>query len=106
MVEQTFIFGPFELDPAAGLLRRDGQIVALGQRGIALLHTLLAAGGQTVSKDELMAKAWPGMIVEEANLSVQMATLRKALGPAPDGEEWVVTVPRLGYRLPRTIAPM
>ncbi|MFD2057958.1 winged helix-turn-helix domain-containing tetratricopeptide repeat protein [Mesorhizobium calcicola] len=73
-------------------------------RGIALLDTLLAAGGQTVSKDELLAKAWPGVIVEEANLSVQMATLRKALGPAPNGEEWVVTVPRLGYRLPRAIA--
>lgn len=57
------------LDRAAGLLRRDGEPVGLGQRGVALLDALLGADGQTVTKDELLACALPGLIVEEANLS-------------------------------------
>ena len=90
------------LDRAAGLLRRDGEPVGLGQRGVALLDALLSADGQTVTKDELLARAWPGLIVEEANLSVQIAALRKTLGRAPNGLEWIATVPRIGYRLPHT----
>jgi TolB-like protein len=53
-----------------------------------------------VSKAELMRQAWPGLVVEESNLSVQVAALRKAFGASPaDGSEWIVTVPRVGYRL-------
>ena len=62
---------------------------------------LLKANGQTVGKSELMESAWPGTVVEEANLTVQIASLRKAMGPMRDGKEWIVTVPRVGYRLPR-----
>lgn len=98
-------FGPFVFDRAAGLLRRDGEPVALGQRGVALLDALLSADGQPVTKDDLLARAWPGLIVEEANLSVQIAALRKALGKAPNGLEWIATVPRIGYRLPLAPAP-
>src|SRR5690606_968607 len=54
-----------------------------------------------VGKAELMECGWPGTIVEEGNLSVQIAALRKALGQAPDGTEWIITVPRTGYRLLR-----
>jgi TolB-like protein len=104
MDEGQYAFGPFVLDPAAGVLRREGQAVALGQRGMALLQALLSAGGQAVSKDELLARAWPGLIVEEANLTVQIAALRKALGPMADGRDWIATVPRVGYRLPRAAA--
>jgi TolB-like protein/Flp pilus assembly protein TadD len=92
-------FGPFELDPARGALLRDGGPVPLGSRAAAVLGALLAAGGRTVAKADLLAQAWPGTIVEEGNLTVQIAALRKALGPAPDGREWIVTVPRVGYRL-------
>jgi len=94
-------FGPFVFDPGAGVLRRGDETVALGQRGLALLAALLEADGAAVSKDDLMARAWPGLFVEEANLSVQIAALRRALGKAPDGQEWIATVPRVGYRLPR-----
>ena len=55
--------------------------------------------GEVLTKAQLMDAAWPGMAVEESNLSVQIASLRKALGGAPDGGEWIVTVPRVGYRL-------
>lgn len=52
-----------------------------------------------------MDAAWPGAVVEEANLSVQIAALRKTLGAAPGGEDWIGTVPRVGYRLARGSSP-
>jgi TolB-like protein len=101
-----YAFGPFIFDPAAGELRRDGAVVpGLGKRGLALLEILLAAGGEPVSKDELLARAWPGQLVEEANLSVQIAALRKALGQAANGADWIATVPKIGYRFLRADAP-
>jgi TolB-like protein/Tfp pilus assembly protein PilF len=54
--------------------------------------------GEIVTKSDLMDAAWPGTAVEEANLSVQIASLRKLLGPSADGTEWIATVPRVGYR--------
>ncbi|MDC9824368.1 winged helix-turn-helix domain-containing protein [Devosia sp. ZB163] len=99
MARLSYAFGPFTLDPAAGVLQREGEILAVGQRATALLRILIEAEGQPVTKDRLLAEAWPGLFVEEANLSVQVASLRKALGKAPDGDEWIATVPRVGYRL-------
>ena len=52
-----------------------------------------------MSKADLLARAWPDAIVEEGNLTVQIAALRKALGQADDGQDWILTVPRVGYRL-------
>jgi TolB-like protein len=98
MPRQSFIFGPFLLDPDRGMLFRDGSPVALGRRGLLLLHALLKAQGQLVTKAELLHSAWPNSVVEESNLSVQMASLRKLLGPSPDGADWIGTVPRIGYR--------
>jgi TolB-like protein len=92
-------FGPFTLDRQRQGLLRDGEAVAIGHRGYVLLETLLDAKGETIDKATLLDRGWPGTIVEEANLSVQIAALRKALGDRPDGSEWIVTVPRVGYRL-------
>ena len=102
MVEPRHSFGPFVLDAARGVLQRNGKSVAVGQRGLALLEALLDAEGRVVAKAELMERAWPGTIVEEGNLTVQIAALRKSLGTTIDGREWIATVPRLGYRLVRT----
>ena len=95
----NFRFGQFVLDPAVGLADASGKLVPINQRGQAILETLLAAQGKAVSKSELMDRVWPGQIVEEGNLTVQIATLRKALGERPDGSEWIITVPRVGYRM-------
>lgn len=81
------------LDRAAGQVRRGVDLIPLGHRCIALLDVLLIADGQTVNKDDLLASAWPGQIAEEANLTVQIGALRKALGKAPNGLEWIATVP-------------
>lgn len=90
-------FGPFVLRHGRELLR-DGAPVAIGQRALMVLDSLVAAEGGVVTKAELLAKAWPGLIVEEGNLTVQIAGLRKELGPRPDGQDWIVTIPRIGYR--------
>ena len=92
-------FGPFVLDFGRRALLQSGKTVALGQRGLALLNALVSANGEIVSKADLMEAAWPGTLVEEGNLAVQMANLRKALGTREDGQEWIATVPRFGYRL-------
>lgn len=80
---------------------RSGAPIALGIRGIALLLELLRAKDQVVAKAALMDAAWPNLVVEESNLSVQIAALRKLLGPSPTGGEWIRTVPRVGYRFIR-----
>ena len=94
----TSTFGPFVFDREQMKLTRDGLSVSLGSRGTALLAALADARGGVVAKDTLMQAAWPGAIVEEANLTVQIAALRRALGTRQGGQDWIVTVPRVGYR--------
>lgn len=94
-------FGPFSFDSTTVTLWRGDDLVPLGGRAAAVLRELLAADGTVVSKADLMEAAWPDTVVEEGNLAVQVATLRKVLGTRPDGEEWIGTVARVGYRLLR-----
>lgn len=98
MGEQQYSFGPFVLRPGRELLR-DGKPVAIGQRAIALLEALLGAEGGVVSKSDIMDRVWPGLVVEDGNITVQVAALRRELGRRSDGREWIVTIPRIGYRL-------
>ncbi len=95
---QSIAFGHCVLDLSRGILLREGRPVTVGHKGLLLLNALLRKPGETVTKPELMDAAWPEMAVEESNLSVQIAALRKLLGPAPDGGEWIATVPRVGYQ--------
>ena len=99
MREPAATFGPFTFDRMAGTLLREGKAVAIGTRGAALLGALVDADGAPATKEALMAAGWPGTIVEEGNLAVQIANLRKAMGLRSDGTEWIATVPRVGYRL-------
>ncbi|HEV7308638.1 winged helix-turn-helix domain-containing tetratricopeptide repeat protein [Ensifer sp.] len=103
MQDMRFAFGPFVLDPGAGTLLRNDDPVAVGHRGVKLLAALVGRPGEILAKAELMDAAWPGTAVEEGNLTVQIAQLRKLLGPAVDGGEWISTVPRVGYRFTGTI---
>jgi len=91
-------FGPFVFDSGAETLLRNDIPVAVGYRGLKLLAALVGRPGEILGKAELMDAAWPGRAVEEGNLTVQIAQLRKLLGPAADGGEWIATVPRVGYR--------
>jgi TolB-like protein len=93
-----FEFGPFTLNVGRGFLLRDGRPVAVSSKGLLLLEALVSRAGSPVAKAELMQAAWPDTAVEESNLSVQIAALRKLLGTMEDGSEWILTVPRVGYR--------
>ncbi len=97
------MFGRFVYDAGRGTLSRDGAPLAAGQRALDVLHALLKAGGQVVAKADLIDAAWPGVVVEESNLSVQVAALRKLLGRTEDGAQWIATVPRVGYRFAATV---
>jgi TolB-like protein len=98
MLEQRFVFGPFALDAARGTLLRDEVPVPIGHRAISLLLALVRANGKVVAKGELIDAAWPRAVVEESNLTVQIGALRKLLGSAPQGGEYIATVARVGYR--------
>ena len=90
--------GPFLLDTPKGVLLHGSEPVALGQRAVALLRALIETPGALVLKDALIEAAWRGQAVDDANLAVQIAALRRALGKAPGGDRWIETMPRRGYR--------
>jgi len=104
MPPQRFVFGNFVFEVGRATLFSGTSPIAVGQRGLAILHLLLNEHGRTVTKAELLDAAWPAAVVEESNLTVQIAALRKILGRAPDGTEWIVTVPRVGYRFAPVVA--
>jgi DNA-binding winged helix-turn-helix (wHTH) protein len=93
-----YAFGPFRLNVQGETLFRDTEPVALSIRAVALLRILVERAGALVSNDELIEAVWPGLAVEDSNLTVQIATLRRALGEVPGGESWIATLPRRGYR--------
>jgi DNA-binding winged helix-turn-helix (wHTH) protein/tetratricopeptide (TPR) repeat protein len=93
-----FEFGPFRLDAAKRVLWREGLIVPLPPKALDLLVALVDQQGDVVTKDDLMKRVWPNTFVEEANLSVNVSALRKALGAQPDGRPYIETVSRRGYR--------
>jgi TolB-like protein/Flp pilus assembly protein TadD len=94
----NYIIGPFRLDTQAGILFRGAEPVALGQRAVALLQVFVERPGIPVSKDALIEAAWADLSVEESNLTVQIAALRRVFGEEPGGEHWIETLPRRGYR--------
>ena len=98
MAAAVYRFGPFELRPADYELTREGERVKLNPKAFDVLRLLLERHGRLVEKDDLLKSVWPDAFVEEANLSVQVAAIRKVLGHLPDGREFIETVPRRGYR--------
>jgi DNA-binding winged helix-turn-helix (wHTH) protein/tetratricopeptide (TPR) repeat protein len=97
-----FSFGPYRLDVRKRVLWREGELVALAPKALDLLVALVEQAGDVVRKEDLLARVWPDVVVEEANLSVNVSALRKALGDRADGKPWIQTVPRRGYRFAGT----
>jgi adenylate cyclase len=93
-----YALGPFRLDTRDNLLFREGEPLTLGRRALALLRALVERPGALVSKEALIEIAWPGQAVEDSNLTVQIAALRRILGEVSGGERWIETMPRRGYR--------
>jgi Tol biopolymer transport system component/DNA-binding winged helix-turn-helix (wHTH) protein len=91
-------FDGFRVDVVERVLLREGEMVALTQKAFDVLLVLVERQGGIVGKDELMQQVWPDTFVEESNLSQNIYTLRKTLGKTSDGEAYIATVPRRGYR--------
>ena len=96
-MSKALVFGRCEFRPAERQLLVDGVPVALGARAFDLLKVLVERRDRVVTKNELLDQAWPGMVVEENNLSVQISTLRKALGA-----QAIATVTGRGYQFTLT----
>jgi predicted ATPase/DNA-binding winged helix-turn-helix (wHTH) protein len=101
--ERAAEFGPFRLLPAQRLLLQGDEPLHLGSRALEILITLIERPGELVRKDELMARVWPNTFVEEGNLKVQVAGLRRALGDGRGSNRYLVTIPGRGYRF---VAPV
>src|SRR5437899_11477640 len=86
-------FGSFELQPEKRLLLKDGATISLGPRAFDLLAALVDRAGSLVTKDELLDRVWPKMVVEEAALHVQVSALRKIVG-----SDAITTVSGRGYQ--------
>jgi TolB-like protein len=105
MVEGEISFGRFRLNLTRRELRHDNTPVRLGRRALDILCVLASAGDAVVTKDELMARVWAGVVVEENNLQVHISALRKVLEEDGNQESSIVTVPGRGYRLLRSQEP-
>jgi TolB-like protein len=93
-----YLLGPFRLDADAATLFRGAEPMALGHRAVALLRVLVERPGIPFTKNALIEAAWPGLTVEESNLTVQISTLRRLFDEEPGGKKWIETLPRRGYR--------
>jgi predicted ATPase/DNA-binding winged helix-turn-helix (wHTH) protein len=101
--EPEYVFGPFSFVPARQRLSRAGTPLPLGARALAILAELVERPGILLSKRELMRRVWPETVVEESNLKVQVAALRRALGDGEREHRYIGTVTGRGYSF---IAPV
>jgi signal transduction histidine kinase len=90
-------FGPFQLRAAERLLEKDGVAIKLGSRALDILIALVERAPGIVSKRELLARAWPDLIVDEGSLRFHIAALRKVLGEGESGFRYVTNVAGRGY---------
>lgn len=90
-------FGRFRLIPAQRTLLKGDRSVKLGSRALDILVMLARRAGEVVSKKELLACAWPDTFVEEVNLRVNVATLRRILSEGRAGDRYIVSVSGRGY---------
>jgi len=102
-VPKAFAFGPFHLIPDQQSLQEGDRLVRIGGRAFDLLTVLVERHGEVVSRSELMSRVWPGLVVEETNLKVNIAAIRRLLGDGPDPPRYIATVVGTGYQF---IAPV
>lgn len=96
-------FGPYTFHVRQRLILNGDRPVRVGSRALDILHVLVERAGRVVSKEQLIAQVWPRSVVEEINLRVHIAALRRALGDGGNGQRYIVNVPQCGYSF---IAPV
>jgi len=98
-----FAFGPFVFDSESRALLRDGESLAIPARTLDTLAALVQNRGRLLDKDELLSLIWPGTVVDEANLSQGIFTLRKVLGDSRKDQRYIATIAGRGYQF---VAPV
>jgi DNA-binding winged helix-turn-helix (wHTH) protein len=96
-------FGPYQLDPSKRILTREGEGIPLTPKATDILILLVKQAGQLVEKDELLKEVWPDTFVEEANLSQNIFTLRRALGDDRAEPKYIETIAKRGYRFTSSV---
>ena len=96
--KHLYEFGVFRLDPIERVLARNGERISLAPKAFDTLLILVHHSGHVLTKDELLNTLWPDSFVEENNLTQQISQLRRALGEGVDGQNFIETLPKLGYR--------
>lgn len=94
----AFAFGPFILQLGRQRLLKNGEPIRIGSRSLEILAVLVERPGELIGKRELVARVWPDLFVEEANLKTNIVGLRRALGDDSAAPEYVATVVGRGYR--------
>jgi len=102
-ISRFYTFGPFRLDPSERVLLSNGQRILLTPKAFDTLLVLVERNGHVLGKDELLKIVWPDTFVEEGTLAQNISTIRKALGDGQDGQTYIETVPKRGYRF---VAPV
>src|SRR5262245_46976676 len=97
-VTRIYEFEEFRVDGTQRRLLRDGQVVPLHSKAFDLLLVLVRNAGKDLTKDELLNAVWPGQILEESNLAVNISAVRRALGENAAQSRFIVTIPGHGYR--------
>jgi DNA-binding winged helix-turn-helix (wHTH) protein len=100
MTKSEYVFGQYRLRPGRDMIA-SGVPVPLGTKALDVLAALVEAEGELVTKDELMDRVWPDLVVEEHNIQVHVSALRKVMG---SDARWILTVPRCGYRFVGPVA--
>lgn len=98
MNTRFYEFGPFQIDKVNHLLLRNGETVPLKPKVFDTLLLLVENRGRVLDKDEMLGRLWPDTVVEESNLSQNVYLLRRVLGEGTDGEPYIETLPKRGYR--------
>jgi predicted ATPase/DNA-binding winged helix-turn-helix (wHTH) protein len=99
-------FGPFELSIRERMLRREGEVLPLGDRALDILNYLVERPGEVISKQELIDHVWSDVTVEEGSLRVHVAAIRKALRDGQFGNRYITNVKGRGYSFVGTVAPL
>src|SRR3981081_1190768 len=106
VVHRKLRFGPFDLSIGERVLRRDDQVLPLGDRALDILTYLADRPGEVIAKQELIDHVWSDVIVEEGRRPVQLGAIRKALGDGQFGNRYIANIKGRGYAFVGTVVPL
>jgi transcriptional activator of cad operon len=101
-----FRIGEWCVNPASGQITRMGETARLEERAMRLLVCLADRAGEVVSIEDLLSQVWPDVTVTPDSVYQAVASLRRQLGDDPKQPIYIATIPRLGYRMVATVAPL